>query len=111
MQLDDMAEREVFPGFHGRFVHSERMTFAYWRIEPGAEVPEHDHPHEQVVNVLEGRLSLTVAGEEMTLGPGEVVVIPGDVRHAAAGLAGGARVLDVFSPVREAYVFEEASGG
>jgi len=111
MQLGEMAEREVFPGFHGRFVHSERMTFAWWRIEPGAEVPEHDHPHEQVVNVLEGRLSLTVAGEEMTLGPGEVVVIPGGVRHAAAGLAGGARVLDVFAPVREAYVFGPAKQG
>jgi quercetin dioxygenase-like cupin family protein len=106
MRLDEMAEREVFPGFYGRFVHSERMTFAWWRIEPGAEVPEHDHPHEQVVNVLEGKLSLTVDGEEMTLGPGDVVVIPGGVRHTARGVAGGARVLDVFSPVRETYRFE-----
>ena len=105
MRLEEMDEREVFPGFHGRFVHSERMTFAYWRIEPGAEVPEHDHPHEQVVNVLEGNLSLTVNGEELTLGPGEVVAIPGGVRHAARGLAGGCRVLDVFSPVREDYRF------
>lgn len=100
-------EREVFPGFHGRFVHSGQMTFAWWRIDPGAEVPEHDHPHEQVVNVLEGELSLTVAGEEMHLKPGDVVTIPGGVRHAARGLAAPCRVLDVFSPVRDAYRFDD----
>ncbi|HET9068356.1 MAG TPA: cupin domain-containing protein [Amaricoccus sp.] len=105
--LDTLPEREVFPGFHGRFVHSAGMTFAYWRVDPGAAVPEHDHPHEQVVNMLEGGLALTVAGEEMRLGPGDVVVIPGGVRHAARGLAGGCRVLDVFSPVREAYRFAD----
>ena len=44
--LGDIPEREVFPGFHGRFVQSERMTFAWWRIDPGAAVPEHEHPHE-----------------------------------------------------------------
>ncbi len=104
--LDAMPEREVFPGFHGRFVHSGRMSFAYWRVDAGAEVPEHAHPHEQVVNVLEGALALTVDGEEMTLGAGDVVAIPGGVRHAARGLAGGCRVLDVFSPVREEYRFD-----
>jgi quercetin dioxygenase-like cupin family protein len=103
--LPDMPEREVFPGFHGRFVHSDGMTFAWWRIEPGAAVPEHAHPHEQVVNVLEGALSLTVAGEEHVLGPGDVVAIPGGVRHAARAI-GPARVLDVFSPTREDYRFE-----
>jgi quercetin dioxygenase-like cupin family protein len=104
--LDAMAEREVFPGFHGRFVHSEAMTFAWWRVDAGAEVPEHAHPHEQVVNVLEGALSLTVDGKEMLLRAGDVVTIPGGVRHAARGLAGGCRVLDVFSPVREDYRFD-----
>jgi quercetin dioxygenase-like cupin family protein len=104
--LDAMPEREVFPGFHGRFVHSEGMTFAYWTVDAGAEVPEHEHPHEQVVNMLEGELALTVDGEDMHLRPGDVVTIPGGVRHAARGLAGGCRVLDVFSPVREAYRFD-----
>lgn len=103
-KLPEMPEREVFPGFHGRFVHSDGMTFAWWRIDAGAEVPEHAHPHEQVVNVLEGELALTVAGEEHVLHAGDVVAIPGGVRHAARAL-GASRVLDVFSPVREDYRF------
>ncbi len=59
--LDDVPEHEVFPGVRGRFVHCAQMTFAYWRFDPGAAVPEHEHPHEQVVNMLEGELALTVA--------------------------------------------------
>jgi quercetin dioxygenase-like cupin family protein len=102
--LDSLPEREVFPGFHGRFVHSDGMTFAWWRIDEGAEVPEHAHPHEQVVNMLEGELSLTVAGTEHVLHAGDVVAIPGGVRHAAKALL-PSRVLDVFSPVREDYRF------
>jgi quercetin dioxygenase-like cupin family protein len=103
--LDTLREHEVFPGFHGRFVHSDTMTFAWWRVDPGAAVPEHDHPHEQVVNMLEGELALTVDGEEMLLRAGDVVTIPGGVRHSARAPAGGCRVLDVFSPGRDAYRF------
>ena len=62
------------------------MTFAWWTIDAGAEVPEHAHPHEQVVNVLEGELALTVDGTEHVLRPGDVVAIPGGVRHAARAL-------------------------
>lgn len=102
--LHALSEHEVFPGFHGRFVHSGAMTFAWWRIDEGAEVPEHAHPHEQVVNVLEGELNLTVDGEEHVLHAGDVVAIPGGVRHAARALA-PSRVLDVFSPVRDDYRF------
>lgn len=100
--LTDIPEREIFPGFHGRMVHSGAMTFAWWRIDEGAEVPEHDHPHEQVVNVLEGELSLTIAGIEHVLHAGDVAEIPGGVRHAARALS-PCRVLDVFAPVREDY--------
>ena len=39
--LDSLPEREIVPGFHGRFVHSASMTFTYWRIEPGAMIPAH----------------------------------------------------------------------
>jgi quercetin dioxygenase-like cupin family protein len=102
--LSELPVREVFPGFHGRFVHSDRMTHAYWEIAAGAMVPEHAHPHEQVVNVLAGDLELTVDGAAHHLRAGDVFAIPGGVRHAARAL-GPCRILDVFSPVRDDYRF------
>ena len=102
LTLDTVPEREMFPGFHGRMVHSDTMTFAWWRVDAGAGVPEHAHPHEQVVNMLEGELALTVDGTELSLRAGDVVTIPGGVRHSARATA-PCRVLDVFSPVRDDY--------
>jgi quercetin dioxygenase-like cupin family protein len=101
-KLTEVPSREVFPGFHGRFVHSANMTFAYWDIEEGSKVPEHSHVHEQVVNMLEGRLELTVDGKMHTLGSGQVLVIPSNAVHSGRALT-PCKVLDVFSPVREDY--------
>ncbi len=101
-QLKCIAPREVFPGFHGRFIHSQTMTFAYWDIDSGSKVPEHSHVHEQVVNMLEGKLELTVSGKTFVLEPGEVLIIPSQAIHSGRALT-PCKVLDVFNPIREDY--------
>jgi quercetin dioxygenase-like cupin family protein len=98
----ELPEREVIPGFHGRFVSSERMSFVLWRLEAGAVLPPHEHPHEQVVQVYSGELEMSMAGQTRRLTAGSVLVIPPGVRHEGRVLA-DASVLDVFAPVREDY--------
>lgn len=101
-QLDDVEEREWVPGFFGKMIHSASMTMAYWRIEKGSELPEHSHPHEQVVNMLEGRFTLVLSGTPHHLKKGDVLVIPSNAPHS--GVADeDARILDVFCPVRDDY--------
>jgi quercetin dioxygenase-like cupin family protein len=102
MRLSEIAERELVPGFFVRFVHSEHMTFAHWRIQRDAELPLHSHPHEQVVNVLEGEIRLTVEGDQVRLTPGVVLVVPPNAPHSGVALT-ECRILDVFYPVREDY--------
>lgn len=94
--------REVVPGYRARFVHSEHTTHAYWEIDPGIPLPEHAHPHEQIVNMLEGTFLLTVDGVEHELTAGDCLVIPGNVPHSGVART-PCRILDVFSPVREEY--------
>ena len=77
-------------------------------FEPGARVPAHDHPHEQLGYVLEGELALEIAGVEHRLRPGDAYEIPGGVRHGASS-EGRCLVLDVFQPVREDYREKAAS--
>lgn len=98
-----MEAREVVPGYRARFIHTEHTTHAYWEIDPDVPLPEHDHPHEQVVNMLQGTFVLTVDGVEHELGPGDCLVIPGGVPHAGIART-PCRILDVFSPVREDYL-------
>jgi quercetin dioxygenase-like cupin family protein len=99
---NDAAEREVFPGHVGRFVHSERMTFAFWRISQGAQLPEHSHPHEQVAHVLRGEYELTIDGITRRCVPGMVAVIPSGAKHSGQAIT-DCEILDVFAPVREDY--------
>lgn len=101
-ELDEVEEREIMPGFRGRLVHTDKMTLATWRITAGASLPEHHHPHEQVVYMLEGRFELVLDGDPQVLEPGSVLVIESDVPHAGRAIT-DCRILDVFHPVREDY--------
>lgn len=102
IDLESVEERELIPGYHARFVHSDQMTFAYWNIDAGAALPEHDHHHEQVANVLEGEFELNVGGETRVLRPGMVALIPSNVPHSGVAIT-NCRILDVFYPIREDY--------
>ncbi len=101
-RVEGIEPRELIPGHHGRLIHSEHTTHVYWRIEEGARLPEHSHPHEQIVNVLEGTYELVVDGSAQRLDAGEVLVIPGGAVHSGRAHT-ACRILDVFSPVREEY--------
>ena len=109
IHLENLPEQEPVDGYHVRFVHSDRMTLAYWTIEAGAAIPTHDHPHEQVATVLEGTFELTVDGETRRMGANEVAVIPSNVPHGGHAVT-ACRMIDVFQPVREDYRDAEAAG-
>lgn len=98
--LEGHAVRTLFPGFDAKLIHTERMTLAYVAIDTGAELPEHEHPHEQVVNVLSGELQLVVNGDRHLLTGGDVFVIPPNAKHSGTART-RCQVLDVFCPVRE----------
>ena len=100
--LRDMEVKEIFPGYKGKLIHSERMTVAHWKIDEGAPVPEHDHPHEQIVNVMAGRYELVIDGTPHVLEPGAIVIIPPHVTHSGRALT-DCELIDVWSPPREDY--------
>ncbi|MEA1993786.1 MAG: cupin domain-containing protein [Euryarchaeota archaeon] len=100
--FDEIEEREVIPGFHAKFVHSENLTVVRWRIEKDASMPEHVHEHEQITHVLKGKLRLKVGNETKNLGPGDVAVIQPDLPHSGEALS-LCEVIDIFYPVREDY--------
>ena len=102
LKLEDSAPREIFPGFHVHFVHSANMTFAHWTIKAGAGLPEHSHPHEQVVNMLEGEFELTISGETRRLMPRSVAIIPSNAIHSGKAIT-DCRIIDAFYPIREDY--------
>ena len=104
IQLKDIQEKELLPGFNVRMVHTEKMTLAYWDIKVGSVLPEHSHPHEQVAaQVIAGEFELTLDGETKVMKAGDVAVIPSNVVHSGRAIT-DCQLLDVFSPVREDYL-------
>ena len=101
-KLDQLPSKELIPGYHVKFVHSENMTFAWWNIEAGHSLPSHNHRHEQVLNLLEGRFEVTIKGKPQILEAGAVVVIPSNIDHSGKAIT-DCRILDVFYPVRDDY--------
>lgn len=104
ISLDDIAPRELLPGFSVKFIHTEKMTLAYWDIKAGSVLPEHSHPHEQVAaQVISGEFELTLEGESKVMKAGDIAVIPSNAVHSGKAIT-DCQLLDVFSPVREDYL-------
>jgi quercetin dioxygenase-like cupin family protein len=91
------------PGVQMNVMTGGAMMANWVRIDPGAGVPTHAHPHEQIGLVLEGTIEMTIAGETRTLAPGHAYTIPGHLPHSAVAGPDGCLVLDIFSPPREEY--------
>jgi quercetin dioxygenase-like cupin family protein len=79
------------------------MTINFVRIEPGAEVPLHHHPHEQGGTVIEGTILMTIDGETREMRAGDVYIAPPHAVHGATAGPEGCLVVDIFSPPREDY--------
>lgn len=101
-KLKDIVEKEIIPGYHGRFVHSANMTVAFWNVDAGSSVPKHSHPHEQIMSLLEGQFEFVVDGKREIHEPESVVVIPPHVLHEGKALT-ACKIIDVFHPTREEY--------
>ena len=102
IQIDRLPVREIFQGLRARLIHTDRVSHSWVTIDAGATFPEHQHPHEQIVSMIEGELELIVDGVAHRLTPGQVFVIPPDARHSGRALT-ACRVLDAFAPVRDDY--------
>ena len=103
VKLTDLRSFELAPGVTGQPLFGEGAMINLIEFEPGATVPLHSHPHEQLGIVLRGVQVLVVAGVEHRLERMDGYVLPGGVEHSAYCGPDGATVVDVFRPVREDY--------
>ncbi|MBY0528054.1 MAG: cupin domain-containing protein [Gemmataceae bacterium] len=102
--VDECARHTIFPGVQIHTCANEKMMISVVDIDPHAVVAEHQHPHEQVGMVLEGRATFYIGGEEKTLQAGDLYRIPGNVRHRVVALEAKVRAIDIFCPIREDYL-------
>lgn len=78
-------------------VKDHEVVLARAEFQPGATVPKHTHPGDEVGYVLEGEVTLEVAGKPMNLKAGDPFFIPGGTVHSAKNTGkGGAMILSTY---------------
>jgi mannose-6-phosphate isomerase-like protein (cupin superfamily) len=96
----EMLQGEPLPGWVGHFFHAENMTFAHYDIaSDAAPLHEHHHEQEEVWNVVDGEIAITIAGEERRVGRGGVAIVPPNTPHSVRPL-GACRAVIADYPLR-----------
>lgn len=84
-------------------IHGDKTLMSEFRMEQGAVLPRHSHPHEQTGYLVSGKLQLTIGNKTFPVEPGDSWCIVGDMEHEALVLADSVAI-EVFSPIREDYL-------
>lgn len=89
------------------FITGAQAMIARIDLKKGCVVPRHSHPNEQIAWIVEGALVFILgeAGAEkrITVRAGEVLVIPGNLPHAAEALEDTVDY-DIFAPPRQDWI-------
>jgi quercetin dioxygenase-like cupin family protein len=94
-QISDKISRRILAG--------DQAMIVWWSVAAGVHVETHQHPHEQIVWMLKGRMEFRIGEERRMCGPGDVVVIPGGTEHEG-WFHEDTEVIDVFAPPREDFL-------
>jgi quercetin dioxygenase-like cupin family protein len=99
----ELPGTEVLPGITRRTVYLEGVMLAFHDFEPGAVIPEHQHPHQQISWIVSGAMEFNLDGKVQVLRAGDGVLVPPDVPHSAVILDKACQAIDAFHPIREDY--------
>ncbi|GAB1444964.1 MAG: cupin domain-containing protein [Cyclobacteriaceae bacterium] len=100
---DAVPQEEVNPSMKRRIITGEKMMIAKMNFKDGFIVPLHHHIHEQITQVVSGKMRFWFGAnkeQQMDLEAGDVVVIPSNVPHEAL-MIGDVVEIDSWSPPRE----------
>jgi quercetin dioxygenase-like cupin family protein len=100
IDLKKIDSMEIIPGFKARVIQTDNITMAFWEIKAGSTLPEHDHPNEQITNLVKGTFELKVDGKISLLTPDSVVIIPPSIKHSGMAIT-DCEIVDIFYPRRD----------
>jgi quercetin dioxygenase-like cupin family protein len=95
---------QICPGIKRQTAASGKTMYQMTaRLDAGSKMPQHQHPQEQIVHILEGRMKLIVNGTPHELIAGDSFYLASNVAHGVETIE-NTRVLDTFSPPRDEYL-------
>lgn len=100
---DEVPTEIVTPSMHRKLIYGEKLMIAKMKFKEGFLVPLHEHHHEQITHVLQGKIRFWLGKnkeEVMDLTDGDVLVIPSNLPHEALMMT-DVEEIDTWTPLRE----------
>jgi len=83
--LPDLRAEVTIPkdGILSRTIHSDdRLTATAFGFDAGQELTEHTSAHPALIEIVEGRAEILLAGDRHEAGPGAWISMPAGTAHA-----------------------------
>jgi quercetin dioxygenase-like cupin family protein len=101
---DECKTTTPVPGITRRILaYTKNVMITEHALERDAVLPDHKHPHEQLVYLLSGEILLEINSEQIRMLPGDSVAVPSNANHKATALRKSV-ALDIFAPARLDYL-------
>lgn len=95
---------QICPGIKRQTLGSGKTMYQMLAtLEAGSKMPAHQHPQEQIVHVVSGRMNLIVDGTPHQLKAGDSFYLASNIPHGVETID-ETRVVDTFSPPRDEYL-------
>jgi quercetin dioxygenase-like cupin family protein len=99
----EVPTEQVNPSMSRKIITGEKLMIARMKFKDGFVVPLHQHIHEQVTQVISGKMRFSFGANKeqtMDLSAGDVVVIPSNLPHEAL-MIGEVEEIDTWAPPRQ----------
>ncbi len=80
------------------FAQNSNLSLTLFAFDGGEEISTHTAPGDAMVQVLDGEAVVNIDGEEMTVGAGQVVVMPANIPHSVTAVRRFKMLLTVVKP-------------
>lgn len=107
LKEQNATKEEIAPQRVRYLGHTDHLMMVVIDFDDGpteSPDPPHDHPHEQVSYVAEGKVIFFLDGEPVELSKGDMYMVPPNVPHSIQLLTKHVRLIDTFTPLREDFL-------
>ncbi len=104
IKYDEIPIETMGPGIQRKILgYQENLMLVKVFFDKGSVAEVHNHPHQQIGHILEGKFELEIDGKTEILTIGDSFIVPSNIMHGAVCLEKGI-IIDSFSPMREDFL-------
>ena len=103
-ELDSLSAKEIYTDVLVRIIKGKKLTLNYFELKSQkVRIPEHSHPVEHLVVVLEGEIKFLFKDQKFILKKKDCIFVPAKKSHTAKVINGPVKALEIFLLSKDEY--------